>query len=389
MEDANYLQRFLIAALVPALAAISVVGVSVFYFREYGLVLFVVLPVFIGFLSTVLYGRDKLSRVFSTVFFSLLFTGVSLIAFAFEGAICLAMAFPLAFAMALGGSLLGTLAWTVGKNSLRAFSLLIFLFLPCLLGFESSNKSAPTVHKVVSTVEINAPIETVWQTVVAFPQIETAPEGILRLGFAYPINAKIDGAGVGAIRYCNFNTGAFVEPITIWQAPNLLAFDVKEQPAPMIEASPHEHLQAAHLGYIKSRRGQFQLYERGGKTVVEGTTFYTHDIAPDFYWNIFSDRIIHQIHLREVLAECELTKRAEVFNRQFEELPKLDVSWVSCRALDKFAQKLPKLLKWSGDCSLLFYGGNALRDELEKYGVKFEEKLLPMSEQRFLFVSAK
>jgi hypothetical protein len=176
--------------------------------------------------------------------------------------------------------------------------LILLIFTPFLLSFEASNKSAPTVHKVVSSVEINAPIETVWQNVVAFPQIETAPEGILKLGFAYPINAKIEGQGVGAIRYCNFNTGAFVEPVTAWQEPNLLAFDVSAQPAPMIETSFYQELHAPHLDYIKSQRGQFRLYERDGVTVVEGTTFYTHDIAPDFYWNLFSEEIIHRIHLR-------------------------------------------------------------------------------------------
>jgi hypothetical protein len=50
--------------------------------------------------------------------------------------------------------------------------------------------------------------------------------------------------------------------------------------------------------FLKSERGQFRLYEKDGATVVEGTTFYTHAIAPDFYWNLFSEEIIHQIHLR-------------------------------------------------------------------------------------------
>ncbi|HEY0426904.1 MAG TPA: 16S rRNA (guanine(527)-N(7))-methyltransferase RsmG [Pyrinomonadaceae bacterium] len=93
--------------------------------------------------------------------------------------------------------------------------------------------------------------------------------------------------------------------------------------------------------------------------------------------------------LREVLAKCELKRRAEILNRQFEELGKPDASYVLCRALDKFTQKLPRLLKWSADCTLLFFGGNALRDELRKNGVRFTEKLMPLSEQRFLFVSEK
>ena len=93
--------------------------------------------------------------------------------------------------------------------------------------------------------------------------------------------------------------------------------------------------------------------------------------------------------LEEALAKCALESRAKIFERQFEELRKPDVSYVSCRALDKFTQKLPRLLKWSADCNLLFFGGNALRDELKKNGVKFKEKLMPLSEQRFLFISVK
>ncbi len=93
--------------------------------------------------------------------------------------------------------------------------------------------------------------------------------------------------------------------------------------------------------------------------------------------------------LQMALAKCKIETRADIFNRQFEEIEKPDVSYVLCRALDKFTQKLPKLLRWSKDCSLLFFGGTMLREELKKFGVRFNEKLMPMSEQRFLFVSLK
>ena len=93
--------------------------------------------------------------------------------------------------------------------------------------------------------------------------------------------------------------------------------------------------------------------------------------------------------LQKVLAKYQLENRAEIINRQFEEIRKPDVSYVSCRALDKFIEKSPRLLKWSAGSGLLFFGGNALRDELKKHGVKFKEKLMPLSERRFLFVSEK
>lgn len=109
---------------------------------------------------------------------------------------------------------------------------------------------------------------------------------------------------------------------------------------------------------------------------------------PDLRGALVESKLKKAKFLEEVLEQCRLKTHAEIFNRQFEEIPKPDVSYVLCRALDKFALKLPKLLKWSAGCNLLFYGGNALRGELEKHDVKFQERLLPLSEQRFLFVSA-
>ncbi len=91
--------------------------------------------------------------------------------------------------------------------------------------------------------------------------------------------------------------------------------------------------------------------------------------------------------LREVLTECRLENRAEILDRQFEELEKPDIDFVTCRALDKFVEKLPKILKWSKGCGLLLFGGTNLGENLEKRSVKFERKLIPHSEQRFLFVA--
>jgi 16S rRNA (guanine527-N7)-methyltransferase len=92
------------------------------------------------------------------------------------------------------------------------------------------------------------------------------------------------------------------------------------------------------------------------------------------------------VFLREALAKCGLENRAGFINRQFEEISKPPVSFVTCRALDKFTQKLPKLLKWSRGSDFLFFGGPALREELQKNRVNFREKLMPFAEQRYLFI---
>ncbi|HEY0460270.1 MAG TPA: 16S rRNA (guanine(527)-N(7))-methyltransferase RsmG [Pyrinomonadaceae bacterium] len=90
--------------------------------------------------------------------------------------------------------------------------------------------------------------------------------------------------------------------------------------------------------------------------------------------------------LQEVLKECDLENRTSIINRQFEEISAPRVAFVTCRALDKFTQKLPKLLKWSKGAQMLFFGGNALREQLRENRVKFREKLMPYSEQRYLFI---
>jgi 16S rRNA (guanine527-N7)-methyltransferase len=91
--------------------------------------------------------------------------------------------------------------------------------------------------------------------------------------------------------------------------------------------------------------------------------------------------------LEEVLKECRLEKRAKVFDRQFEELLKPAVEFVTCRALDKFTEKIPAILKWSKGCTLLLFGGDNLGEKLKSCGKKFEQKLIPNSEKRFLFVA--
>ena len=81
-----------------------------------------------------------------------------------------------------------------------------------------------------------------------------------------------------------------------------------------------------------------------------------------------------------------LAGRAEVVNRQFEEADPQNCTFVVSRALDKFTERLRRLIKWSRGRKKLFYGGNNLRDELNKQKIAFEEKLMPLSDQRYLFV---
>ena len=90
--------------------------------------------------------------------------------------------------------------------------------------------------------------------------------------------------------------------------------------------------------------------------------------------------------LESAVETLGLQKRATIINRQFEETDPGNCEFITCRALDKFTEKLLQLLKWSRRRGLLLFGGNNLREALSANGRSFDKRLMPMSDQRFLFV---
>ena len=113
------------------------------------------------------------------------------------------------------------------------------------------------------------------------------------------------------MRLCIFSTGPFVEPVSVWDEPRLLKFAVTSNPPPLKEWSPYTNVHPPHLeNFLVSSGGQFQLVELpGGRTRLEGTTWYRHNLWPAAYWRIWSDFIIHRIHLR-VLNHVKMLSEA-------------------------------------------------------------------------------
>jgi 16S rRNA (guanine527-N7)-methyltransferase len=91
--------------------------------------------------------------------------------------------------------------------------------------------------------------------------------------------------------------------------------------------------------------------------------------------------------LEHAIVGLGLNARANVVNRQFEETEPNNADFVTCRAIDKFRQKLPKLIKWSKGCKVLFFGGPELGEKMRGLGLTVEERRIPLSERRYLFVS--
>jgi uncharacterized membrane protein YhaH (DUF805 family) len=306
----------LLATFATAAPSVGFAWLGTSVFRDYGWTIFVGLPFCMGFLSALLYSfREErtLARCIAVANSTVALVGIALLAFAVEGLICIFMAAPIAFGIATIG---GAMGYAVQKNlwwreqSPNLFCSVILL-VPAAMALEHVVPPAPPLIEVRSSVVVHASSENVWRHVVSFSDLPPPTEMIFKLGVAYPIRAEISGSGVGAVRHCNFSTGPFVEPIEVWDEPRLLKFSVTQNPEPMQEWTPYRDVHPAHLdGYLESRAGQFRLVPLGGGlTLLEGTTWYHHRLWPRVYWQLWSDHIIHTIHLRVLDHIKQLSER--------------------------------------------------------------------------------
>jgi len=90
--------------------------------------------------------------------------------------------------------------------------------------------------------------------------------------------------------------------------------------------------------------------------------------------------------LAEAVERLGLSERAEVINKQFIETHAGDATHITARALDKFYELLPRLVRWSIGRTMLLFGGQALREALEKNKIPFKSELMPLSERRYLYI---
>ena len=313
IEQGERYRSALIGAAGAIIVGLVAILISVFAVKSYGVTLFLGTPFIQGMVVGWAFNRESIKpnpQTSGVVILSVLLFGGAVMLFALEGVLCLAMAFPIAAVVALLGGVIGREIAKRGGGSL-GFATALFL-IPTGSLIDRASTVAPT-YEVVTTVDVAAAPEMVWKHVVQFAEITEQPAWYFRGGIAYPVRATIAGTGVGAIRRCEFSTGAFVEPITTWDEPRRLAFDVIEQPPPLRELSIYRKVYAPHLnGYFSSSRGEFRLVPTASGTRLEGHTWYSVAIYPQGYWRLMSEALLHRIHRRvldQVKRETEAAAR--------------------------------------------------------------------------------
>lgn len=210
--------------------------------------------------------------------FSFLFLG--------EGTICLIIVSPLLWAFMLAGALVGKAMFKRRNNTLNVsvIGTLLVLFAGDLLSKHEYE------NMVSDTMVVNAPVEKVWQYVVEYEPIKMEEKyWLFQAGMPSPVQSTVDGHCVGAGRKCIFSNGyTFDEKMVVYEPNKDLAFDIVKQPRdPEI------------MGHIDIQRGQFILKDNGdGTTTLVGNSWYKLYVFPVWYFDIWSESITRNVHLR-------------------------------------------------------------------------------------------
>lgn len=113
-------------------------------------------------------------------------------------------------------------------------------------------------------------------------------------------------------------------------------------------------------------------------------------VRPDLRATLIESSQKKAVFLREALRRVNLHERAKVLAERFEKTPTPEADCVTSRALDRFNEMFPKLVDWSPQLStLLLFGGDALKREIENLALDYRTLHVPESERRFLFIIKK
>lgn len=150
-----------------------------------------------------------------------------------EGLICIIIWLPILLVCSSIGGFFGFICLKIIKAKRnRNYCIAIVALLPFAVAPLEQLRTAPEEIRTVQTqIKIHASPQTVWNQIKTVPLITPQERSFSVshfIGFPQPLEAKLVGEGIGAVRYATFEKGVmFVETINEWDAPHRLSFSIR------------------------------------------------------------------------------------------------------------------------------------------------------------------
>jgi 16S rRNA (guanine527-N7)-methyltransferase len=110
-------------------------------------------------------------------------------------------------------------------------------------------------------------------------------------------------------------------------------------------------------------------------------------VRDDLHATLIESSLRKVVFLRETLREVQPSERARLVAARFEDIEAPDAGFVTCRALEKFAEAIPTIITWAPPAAtFLLFAGEKLRAEIESCLRSVVVERLPKSDARFLVI---
>ena len=283
----------------------------------------IVTPVSVGALTLFLLPKeqvkDKSLRKYYAILPVLGWSIISLIV-QWETIICIFMLLPLYLPLAFLGGKIGVALKIKYESKYKAGIISCFALAPFLMIAMEQPITANTLrYSVTNSIQINAPIESVWENLSNIKDIKPSE---LKwnishfIGLPKPQNAVTEVFEIGAIRELYWERGVhFQERITNIIPNKLLAYDVIIDEKSMEIAELDTHITVGDQ-YFNVESGYYYLSEHQGQTYLSLTTSYRMTTKLNWYGQFWANFVLDDFH-SSVLHMIKLRNEKKIISNGF------------------------------------------------------------------------
>jgi hypothetical protein len=271
-------------------------------------------PFATGAIAVFFGSRDRglsVGEQISTAVGTMLFFLIAMFVLFIEGLICIMLVLPVfMIASIIGGLVMGLALRLVKYNGavVSCFAILPVVFAPL------ESRLTPDSHErtVANTVVIDASATDIWNNLTSVTDIKKQELGVSfthAIGVPRPLQAAMNGSGVGAVRTSHWEKGVqFKEVVTQWQPPYQLSYDFDIPPNSIPRAALDRHVEIGGEYFTVVRGGYTILPLSAQQCEVTLQTTYANRSNLKLYGDLWGDFVFGDFH-RSILRLIK--RRAE------------------------------------------------------------------------------
>lgn len=280
----------------------------------------IVMPLALGFVTMVMH-RDRQELKFwhfiVVPWISGILALIAALLLVWEGLICVILWLPLVMILtSVGGFMAWVMFQIIKMRRNRTYCAAAVGLLPFVVApIESLNPPAHEMRTVESRIVIKAPVDVVWKNIATVPAItekEHRFAWVHAIGFPRPIEAKLIGEGVGAVRHATFEGDVlFVESITEWKEHQRLSFTIDANTDNIPPQTFDEHVTIGGP-YFDVLNGTYEIEPLGGGQVLLRLSSQQRlSTNFNFYSHLWTEWLMDSIQsyiLEVIKGRCEAGK---------------------------------------------------------------------------------